>query len=68
MQLVQEIAAEHQWSYAGAAIGQDGLTGIAFAGVVPPDVVSLVGQFERAVLEPLALLARIDLVPDQDQQ
>ena len=67
-QLVQEIAERHQGSFAGAAIEQDGSTWIAFTGAVPSDVVSLVGQFEREVLEPWASTARIDLVPNRDPQ
>jgi hypothetical protein len=64
-QLVQEIAVWHRKSYAGAAIEPDGSIWIAFKGDVPSDVVSLVRQFEREVLEPLGLSTRIELVPDR---
>ena len=64
-QLVQEIAAWHRKSFAGAAVEQDGSIWIAFKEDVPTEVVALVGQFEREVLESWASSARIELVPNR---
>ena len=67
-QLVQEIAELHEGEFAGAAIEQDGSIWIAFTGAVPSDVVSLVEEFERVVLEPRASSKRIELRPNQPRQ
>lgn len=62
-QLVQKIA--HRKSYAGAAMERDGTAWIAFTGAVPTDVVALVGEFEREVLDPLGSSTRIELVANR---
>lgn len=67
-QLVQEISARHPESFAGAAIEPDGSVWIAFTGAVPSDVVSLVEEFERVVLEPRASSKQIQLRPNQEPE